>query len=123
MEPCPLCFGALYMSGIRNLRYAARDPYAGSTNLLGATPYLSRKEIDIRHPACPLLEQVALAIQSEWLFGIGETLDRPVPAAINALVPSAVALGGRLYRTRALRKMAAEQLPIGDVVDWLCAQV
>ncbi|MFS0861147.1 nucleoside deaminase [Fredinandcohnia sp. 179-A 10B2 NHS] len=27
MEPCPLCFGAFYMSGIKNLAYAAKDKY------------------------------------------------------------------------------------------------
>jgi tRNA(Arg) A34 adenosine deaminase TadA len=47
MEPCPLCLGAFYMSGVRQLRYASRDPYAGSTDLLGATPYLRRKPVRV----------------------------------------------------------------------------
>ena len=45
MEPCPLCIGAIYMIGIRQFHYATRDPWAGSVNLLGATPYMSRKKI------------------------------------------------------------------------------
>ncbi|WP_449539752.1 nucleoside deaminase [Ferdinandcohnia sp. Marseille-Q9671] len=50
MEPCPLCFGAFYMSGIKNLAFAAKDKYGGSTNLVGTTPYLSRKQIKIAGP-------------------------------------------------------------------------
>ena len=44
-EPCPLCLGAFYMSGVRTLHYASREPWAGSVNLLGTTPYLARKSI------------------------------------------------------------------------------
>ena len=36
-EPCPLCFGAFYMSGVRVLRYASRDPrtFPGSPHMNG----------------------------------------------------------------------------------------
>lgn len=50
LEPCPLCLSAIYMSDVRKLEFAARDRFGGSTNLLGATPYLSRKPIDVRGP-------------------------------------------------------------------------
>ena len=50
LEPCPVCFGAFYMSGIRNLRFAAKDKFGGSTNLFGSTPYLSRKPIRMEGP-------------------------------------------------------------------------
>ncbi|MDP3487818.1 MAG: nucleoside deaminase, partial [Bacillota bacterium] len=43
VEPCPLCCGALYMSGIKEVHYAARDSHAGSTNMYGKTAYLTRK--------------------------------------------------------------------------------
>ena len=44
VEPCPLCMGAIYMTGVRNTQYAVPDPYAGSTNLLETTWYLSVKK-------------------------------------------------------------------------------
>ncbi len=50
LEPCPVCFGAFYMSGIRQLKYAAKDKFGGSTNLFGSTPYLSRKPIELDGP-------------------------------------------------------------------------
>ena len=37
MEPCPMCLGTWFMSSMAVLHYAARDPYAGSTNLLQTT--------------------------------------------------------------------------------------
>ena len=52
-EPCPMCFGTFYMSGLRELHYASRDPYAGSVNLLGTPPYLPRKPIQIVDPERP----------------------------------------------------------------------
>jgi tRNA(adenine34) deaminase len=33
MEPCPMCFGIMAMIGIRNMRYAAKDGFAGVTEL------------------------------------------------------------------------------------------
>jgi tRNA(adenine34) deaminase len=45
VEPCPLCMGAIYMMGVRNLQYAVADPYAGSTNLLNTTDYLKVKPV------------------------------------------------------------------------------
>lgn len=56
LEPCPACFGAFYMSGIRKLKYAAKDSFGGSTNLLGSTPYLSRKPIELDGPVNGLAE-------------------------------------------------------------------
>ncbi|HWR65657.1 MAG TPA: nucleoside deaminase [Bellilinea sp.] len=63
MEPCPLCMGAIYMSGIRIIHFAARDAYAGSTDLLGTTPYLSRKPIQVISPVDPMLETIFLGMQ------------------------------------------------------------
>jgi len=45
VEPCPLCMGAIYMMGVRNLQYAVADPYAGSTNLLSTTDYMKVKPV------------------------------------------------------------------------------
>src|SRR3989304_4947186 len=70
MEPCPLCMGAFYMSSVRTLHFAARDPYAGSVNLLGTTPYLSRKSIRVISPFDPALEisLIAMMVETELPF-------------------------------------------------------
>ena len=70
LEPCPLCFGALYMSDVEKLVFAAKDRYGGSTNLLGTTPYLSRKPVQVEGPV-DHLEQVSvfLNVYSDLLRG------------------------------------------------------
>ncbi len=62
LEPCPLCMGALYMSAVRNLSFAAWDVYGGSSNLLGKTPYLNVKPIAVHPPTDALLEKIIVAI-------------------------------------------------------------
>ncbi|QHE52413.1 nucleoside deaminase [Pontibacillus sp. HMF3514] len=59
LEPCPLCTGALYMSSIKNLAYAAKDKFGGSLDMLGKTSYLSRKHINIDGPV-PVLDEVSI---------------------------------------------------------------
>jgi len=50
LEPCPLCFGALVMSHVRSLKYAARDRIAGSVCLAESSDYLRSKNISIEGP-------------------------------------------------------------------------
>lgn len=54
VEPCPLCFGALVMSNVRHLAYAAADPHAGSARLVDATPFIRSKAITIDGPEASL---------------------------------------------------------------------
>ncbi|MDV6373043.1 nucleoside deaminase [Deinococcus arenicola] len=43
VEPCPQCAGAILMSGVRGVDYAAPDPWAGSKRLLTDDPYAVAK--------------------------------------------------------------------------------
>jgi len=101
LEPCPLCMGAIYMSGIRKIFYGARDSFAGSTDLLGTTPYMTRKNVQAVGPAEPVLETIFLGLQvlseirrknaSGWL------LFETVVGSWKGTCPAAVALGQTLY--------------------------
>jgi tRNA(Arg) A34 adenosine deaminase TadA len=42
LEPCALCVGAVRMQGLRDVRYAARHPAAGSLTLFDATDFMRR---------------------------------------------------------------------------------
>jgi len=50
MEPCPMCFGAIAMSSIRHVRFAARDGWAGATHLNESDPYCRSKNIRVEGP-------------------------------------------------------------------------
>lgn len=106
MEPCPLCMGGFYMSSVRTLHFAARDPWAGSVNLLGTTPYLSLKPIRVFTPTNTLLEETLVALQIEWeLFDRGERiLTSRYFNAYRAILPNAVEKGIALYRSGELRR-------------------
>lgn len=68
VEPCPLCIGAMAMAGIKELRFASRDPWAGSANLLDAAPYLRGKRIRVHGPDCPTFETASVALNTDFLL-------------------------------------------------------
>jgi tRNA(Arg) A34 adenosine deaminase TadA len=71
VEPCPLCMGAIYMCGVRQIRYAVSDPYAGSTDMLESTPYLSRKKVKASADAPKHLEIILAALNLEFFVRQG----------------------------------------------------
>jgi tRNA(adenine34) deaminase len=67
LEPCPMCFGAALMCGVREIRYGARDGWAGAANLTRATPYLASKAMQVVGPE-PMVQTVSLVLQTDaWL--------------------------------------------------------
>ncbi|MEM8769821.1 MAG: nucleoside deaminase [Pseudomonadota bacterium] len=91
LEPCPVCFSAFYMSDLQTLRFAAFDGFAGSINLLGTTPYLSRKPRRCLGPE-PALETFSIFLNVWHDVSQGLPLDDPVHEAMRSDYPRAVAL-------------------------------
>lgn len=118
-EPCPLCLGAFYMSGLRTLRYAARDPFAGSTDVLGATPYLRRKSITVVGPESAELETIVMALHVEFERAGGRPLDNVLIETWRATLPRAVELGERLFQLGGLRLLSADGASVSTVMDTL----
>lgn len=90
MEPCPLCMSAIYMSDVKTLRYAARDGFGGSVNLLGTTPYLSRKTRHVEGPV-PGLDEVSIFLNVYYNVryatdaeAVHEAFAQDYPDAVNA---------------------------------------
>ena len=105
-EPCPLCVGAIVMANVREIRYASREPLAGSVTLVDATPYIRSKAIAVHPPTDARLEAAFIAIGTEFhLRGAG-----PRGAGLVALSrevqPAAVALGERLHAGGAFRELS-----------------
>lgn len=123
IEPCPLCMGAIYMSGVRTVHFAARDAYAGSTNLLGTTPYLSRKNIRIIAPTARELEVIFLgllvAAEHRRKQLTGWELYETVVNAWRAVCPAGVAFGEYLHNDRVLAEWTNQDLPGATIFDSL----
>jgi tRNA(adenine34) deaminase len=119
LEPCPLCLGALYMAGVRRFYFAARDPWAGSSNLLGATPYLSRKPVQAFGPYNPDLEQIIIAIQViSFLEGVIEGTVQVIETW-RGVFPQFIAFGEQVFAVQLLPDFKAKNLPVSDLVNHL----
>ncbi len=127
-EPCPLCVGALYMAGLRTLYYAAHDPWAGSVNLFGKTPYLSQKPIQVHHPEDPDLEAILVAVSvATFLEGrierVMDVVARQKTAAViekkHTNLPLAAGFGEVLFAENTLQSLRNRQTPAKDVFDLL----
>lgn len=125
MEPCPLCLGALYMSDVKTVYYASRDPWAGSVNLLGTTPYLSRKNFRAFAPTNTLLEKALVALHTEWeLFERGEQiLSSRFFDVFREVQPKAVDTGIELHRSGELRQLKERKPPAEKFFNWLLYRV
>ena len=117
LQPCPLCFGAFYMSGVRELCYAARDAYGGSDDLLGKTPYLSVKPIRVHPPQDAELEQMVIAmLTADTLAESSLRLDVVVEAE-RRIQPEAVEFGEFLFRDKWLPQMRKDQFTAKAMYD------
>ncbi|WP_342430768.1 nucleoside deaminase [Neobacillus sp. FSL H8-0543] len=116
LEPCPLCFGAFYMSGIRNLEYAATDRYGGSTNIQDTTPYLSRKPIKVNGPI-PILEDLSVLLNVYFDSMIDFKKAIPVHEEMAKDYPEIVALAKDWTRQEKLKEY--HHLQIQDVFSMM----
>ena len=96
LEPCPMCFGAMVMMGIRQIKYAARDGIAGSVALKTATPYLTSKRMKTEM-ADPMLEVFQTALTTAFELRRKHPRQEELLSLLRADSPSGVELGLRLY--------------------------
>ena len=97
LEPCPMCFGAIVMTGIRKVRYAARDGLAGSAVLTGATPYIASKQISVALEGSSL-EVFQIALTTAFELRRQHPRQEVILSCLRADCPEGVALGTRLFQ-------------------------
>ena len=119
MEPCPLCFGAIVMGSIRNVKYAARDNYAGAAKLNESIDYIKNKRISVIGP-CNELEKIQIAMHT------CHELRQENPRIRDMVLPSwkliceeGVQLGEHLYKNNILEKMINH--PFHDIYEYICS--
>ena len=118
LEPCPVCMSAFYMSDVKQLKYAAKDRYGGSTNLIGTTPYLSRKPVKITGPVSHL-EDVSIFLNVYHDTGLEDQPDI-VHREFEKDYPKAVQLARKLGPGDKLNLSGEAQFaPVYDAVSRL----
>jgi len=116
-EPCPLCFGAIVMANVRNLRYAARDRFAGSASLNDTSCYISSKKITIEGPFFEL-EKVQITIHTTYELMRDYGADRLLNSwRIDC--PNAVELGIKLFREKTLHKFRGSDMHASEVFNYV----
>jgi tRNA(adenine34) deaminase len=121
-EPCPMCLGAIRMYYIEKVRYASRDPVAGSAALATATPYMRHGQIEIVGPQCDDLESALLAMLTARLLQHASQWLELAEAWDPACVP-AIRLGRRLFESGELVHLRASGASVDGVLDVLVHQL
>lgn len=124
VEPCPQCLGALVMSSLRGLQFAAPDPWAGCSSLLATHPYMRGKNVRLERPAKPL-PQVCATLLLTALCEDGHTMNAssPFAACVEAAVPFAVTAARRLHKARTLQRLRAGAAGAADAWQGLLQAV
>lgn len=122
-EPCPLCFGALVLSNVRSLKFAARDRFAGGTNLNAANDYLRSKNTVVVGPFAEL-ERYQITLHTVYELHTAHESKRGcgadrILAAWKSDCPSAVEAGIRLYNDGIVRQLAEGNCDASVVFDLL----
>ena len=117
VEPCPLCIGAICIVGIKNVHYAARDTWAGSTNLLEATPYLRSKSIKAVGPQDNEFETVILVMQVDCQLRRAHPRLESVLGAWEKEYPEAIRKGRMLFQAGELPRMREEGFSAAEALS------
>ena len=108
-EPCPLCVGATRMSDVRELRYAAREPWGGSAVMFETVPYLKQGNVRVVGPEDGRLEEILVALQIERFLGLKPDVLERFLGTYDAVMPEAVRAGRKLYRSGTLKEMSVAE--------------
>ena len=122
-EPCPLCVGALRMADFGELRYASREPWAGSTAMFEAVPYLKNGNVRVVGPEDRRLEQILIALQVERFLHLKPKVLERFLQLYEEVMPEATRAGRRLYRSGILAAMSNEQAPTSEALLAVCREI
>ena len=111
-----MCFGTMVMMGIRNLRYAAKDGFAGATELNYKMDYIKNKGIHIKSEAHELeVFQICLQASYECMrkhARLEELLD-----SWRTYCNTGVTLGKKLYDEGYFVAAINQNKPIQEIYD------
>ena len=115
-EPCPLCVGAARMADVGGLRYASREPWAGSAAMFETVPYLQRGNLSLLGPEDPRLEAVLITLLVERFLHLKPKVLPSFLKLYEEVMPQATRAGQNVYRSGLLRTMNADGASAREMV-------
>jgi tRNA(Arg) A34 adenosine deaminase TadA len=121
MEPCPMCLGTWFMSSMAVLHYAARDPYAGSADLLQTTWYMQLKGKKAFGPEAPWLENLLIGLLVETEIRIRGNFHENVKQRWEPILPEGVGIGYQMASDNQLQKFREASAQVEEAFKYLIA--
>lgn len=118
MEPCPMCFGTMLMMHICNLKYAARDGYAGATELKDKIDYLNRKKMTIERGS-EEVEAFQITLQSAYECKCSHSKIEEVFVSWRTYCANGVELGKKLHEEKYFINAIKERIDIAEIYDYV----
>lgn len=122
-EPCPLCAGAARMADVGELRYAAREPWAGSSAAFGTVPYLASGNVRVVGPMDGRLEAVLIALKVERSLRLKPKIPARFLGLYEEVVPEATRAGREIHRSGLVRAMSEGGAPAAEVLRALDEEI
>ena len=116
MEPCHMCLGMIYMTGIKKIRSAAADLHLGMAHLLYEDAFLRSRKIDYKSIGGDA-ELFQLVIQS--YYEIKHRKDSSILECYRRTNNTAVEIAEKLYFRRILDQYAVEEKTCEAVFDMI----
>ncbi len=115
-EPCPLCVGAARMADVGGLRYASREPWAGSAGMFETVPYLQRGNLGLEGPQNPQLEAVLISLLVERYLRLRPKVLPSFLKLYEEDMPEATRAAQNAHRSGLLRTMNADGTSAREMV-------
>ena len=115
-EPCPLCVGAARMADVGELRYASREPWAGSAAMFETVPYLRRANLALVGPENPRLEAVLTTLLVERYLRLKPKVLPDFLQLYEEKMPQPTRAARMVHSSGLLKSMAADGVPAPKMV-------
>ena len=111
------------MTDVGELRYASREPWAGSAAMFETVPYLRRRSVRVLGPDDGRLEAVLVALQVERFLRLKPEIVEGFVRLYGEVMPEATRVGKKVYRSGLLRAMSKDGVPSPAVVRALDEEI
>jgi tRNA(adenine34) deaminase len=119
MEPCPMCTGAIRMSGVGEVHYASKDPFAGGIALLETSSFMRQHKCNVISPSSEMLEILLLALLVSRLMQSGFSQIQIALNIYEEYSPHGVAFARWLTQKQILPQLVKTQINSEAMLDCL----